>query len=119
MSSCKTFPGTGGIERDRDPARLNYSRYSEQAFSYIRQVCKADIRYIFLILFHFLQSCIDESQDPSLRLQLSLADIHLAEGNVGQACNVLRTLGAESYRPAIVSYTCVSYLVSYPGDLLS
>ena len=102
MSSCKTFPGTGCIERD--PARLNYS---EQALSYIRQVCKAYIRCIFLTLFHFLQSCIDESQDPSLRLQLSLADIHLAEGNVGQACNVLRTLGAESYRPAIVSYTCV------------
>ena len=115
MSSCKTFPRTGGIERDH--ARLNYSRYSKQALSYIRQVCKADIRCIFLILFHFLQSCIDESQDPSLRLQLSLADIHLAEGNVGQACNVLRTLGAESYRPAIVSYTCVSYLVSYLSDL--
>lgn len=50
-----------------------------------------------------LQSAVEGMDDPSLTLQLSLAQLYLAQGNTTQACNTLRTLGPYTYKPAIVS----------------
>lgn len=54
------------------------------------------------------QACVSESSEPSLSLQLSLAQIHLSQGQVKDACQLLRQLGPDTYQPAIVRTSPIS-----------
>ncbi|XP_033633560.1 signal recognition particle subunit SRP72-like [Asterias rubens] len=56
-----------------------------------------------------IQDYIQKKKTVSLQVQLSLAQIYMSQGNVTEACKVLSNLGADSYKPGIVSTLVALY----------
>ncbi len=62
------------------------------------------------------QTQVSKATDVSMNLKLTLAQLHLAQGSVFQACDTLKNLGDLSYAPGIVSMMCFYYCcwLSFP-----
>lgn len=60
-------------------------------------------QFNFLSLF-LLQNQIEEASGPALTLKLTLAQLHLTQGHVNDACKVLQSLGDYAYKPGVVMY---------------
>ena len=60
-----------------------------------------DRLYKFVILFS--QEAVSKSEGVVLDLHFTLAQLHLTEGHVFKACDVLRNLGSVSHKPGVVS----------------
>ncbi|ELU13722.1 hypothetical protein CAPTEDRAFT_98316 [Capitella teleta] len=56
---------------------------------------------------------------PSLRLQLMLAQLHLQQGHVAEACKALRNLGDSANRPGVVSALASLYVSMDEPDMAS
>lgn len=50
-----------------------------------------------------LEAYMSTTAEPSLNAKLSLVNLYLTQGSIGQACEILRQLGHVTYKPAIVS----------------
>ncbi len=59
------------------------------------------------------QTQVSKATDVSVNLKLTLAQLHLAQGSVFQACDTLKTLGELSYAPGIVSMKILSAAVDH------
>ncbi|XP_070540051.1 signal recognition particle subunit SRP72-like [Ptychodera flava] len=58
-----------------------------------------------------LQKYVDEKADPSVRIKLTLAQLHLSQGNIGQAYEALHSIEELQHKPGMVS-TLVCLCVS-------
>ena len=56
------------------------------------------------------QTQVSKATDVSMNLKLTLAQLHLAQGSVFQACDTLKNLGNLSYAPGIVSMLCCYFI---------
>ncbi|XP_014675381.1 PREDICTED: signal recognition particle subunit SRP72-like [Priapulus caudatus] len=57
----------------------------------------------------YLQNYVTKSESSSRSLQLTLAQLHLQLGNLGQACELLQSLGEISHKPGVVSALVALY----------
>ncbi|CAH1782975.1 unnamed protein product [Owenia fusiformis] len=56
-----------------------------------------------------LQECAEKYPDSSLNTKLILAQLNLSQGNIYQACDVLKSLGDDTYKPGVVSTLVALY----------